>query len=159
LDRVRSFFLKLFSLFFQEFPVTTKTFMPSANCLRRFRDFPAIVSSSNRSGKNSVEDRAIDLLPRHLDARLRVRNRDQVEDIIPILQQIDDYIMVEPLVKAAYELHVTRIGGIYSVYVQTSPQEGNAVVERVEITPRNGCSKRKKIRGEIVLCQTIITDE
>ena len=54
--------------------------------------------------------------------------------------------MVEPLVKAAYELHVTRIGGIYSVYVQTSPQEGNAVVERVEITPRNGCSKRK-IRG------------
>jgi len=105
--------------FGSEFPVTTKTFMPSANCLRRFRDFPAIVSSSNRS-----------------DARLRVRNRDQVEDIIPILQQIDDYIMVEPLVKAAYELHVTRIGGIYSVYVQTSPQEGNAVVERVEITPR-----------------------
>jgi len=66
-----------------------------------------------------------------------------VEDIIPILQQIDDYIMVEPLVKAAYELHVTRIGGIYSVYVQTSPQEGNPVVERVEITPRNGCYKLK----------------
>ena len=48
--------------------------------------------------------------------------------------------MVEPLVKAAYELHVTRIGGIYSVYVRTSPQEGNPVVERVEITPRKGCS-------------------
>ena len=47
--------------YYQEFPVTTKTFMPTANCLRRFRDFPAIVSSSNRSGKKISKIRTIDL--------------------------------------------------------------------------------------------------
>jgi hypothetical protein len=74
-------------------------FIIKFNCLskkRRYRDYPAVVVSGNRP-----------------DARMRVRSREQVEDIIPILQQANEYLLVEPLLKSVYELHIIRIGGIY----------------------------------------------
>lgn len=45
----------------EQFPIIKTTMLPNANSLRRYRDFPAIIISGNRN-----------------DARLRVRNREQV---------------------------------------------------------------------------------
>ena len=101
-----------------QFPTVATTMLPNANSLRRYRDFPAVVISGNRQ-----------------DARLRIRSRDQIEDIIPILQQANEYLLVEPLIKSVYELHIIRIGGIYRVFVRTTA-ETEVAVERVEVTEK-----------------------
>lgn len=75
------------------------------------------------------------ILGNRQDARLRIRSRDQIEDIIPILQQTNEYLLIEPLIKSVYELHIIRIGGIYRVFVRTSA-ESEVAVERVEITDK-----------------------
>lgn len=92
-----------------QFPIVKTTMLPNAASLRRYRDFPAIIISGNRN-----------------DARLRVRNREQVniiiiftpvlhmrfqiEDVIPILQQTKEYLLVQPMIQPVYELHIIRIG-------------------------------------------------
>ena len=45
----------------EQFPIVKTTMLPNAKSLRRYRDFPAIIISGNRN-----------------EARLRVRNREQV---------------------------------------------------------------------------------
>ena len=47
-----------------QFPIVKTTMLPNAASLRRYRDFPAIIISGNRN-----------------DARLRVRNREQVNTL------------------------------------------------------------------------------
>jgi len=102
----------------EQFPTIPTVMLPNAQSLRRYRDLPATVISGNRH-----------------DARLRVRSREQIEDIIPILQQTKEYLLVEPMIKSVYELHIIRLGGIYKVFVRTTA--GNElVVERVELNDK-----------------------